>query len=318
VRAPRGDRLARLAWGFAVASVAVPIVLPSAVALVIAGRAARALAAEEEPTEGERVVARAQRLARVGAGIGLVLLLGVVLYTSRSGLQKLRGVFFNWTFLRDSFPTVMRGFWLNVRLFVAAEVLVLVWALIVAVVRSLPGRGAAPLRWLAIAYIDLFRGLPALVTIYLVGFGLPLVGLPLTSRLTLFQLGVLALTLVYGAYVAEVYRAGIESVHWSQTAAARSLAMTHTQTLRHVVLPQAVRRVVPPLLNDFIGLQKDTALVSVIGLLEGFNRARIYAGNKFNLSSVVGLGICFVVITIPMSRFTDYLIRRDQQRREAS
>ena len=134
----------------------------------------------------------------------------------------------------------------------------------------------------------------------------------------MFQLGVIALTLVYGAYVAEVFRSGIETVHWSQTAAARSLGLEHGQTMRYVVVPQAVRRVVPPLLNDFIGLQKDTALISVIGALEGFNEAKIYAGNHFNLSSVVGLGICFVVITIPMTRFTDFLVERDQRRMRAN
>ena len=234
--------------------------------------------------------------------------------SSWSDLKKVQQTFFNWTFLKDSAPTVLKGFWLNVKLFVVAEALVLVWALAVALVRSLPGRAATPARWLAIAYVDLFRGLPAIVTIYLIGFGLPLSGLPFVSRMSLFQLGVLALTLVYGAYVAEVYRAGIESVHWSQTAAARSLGLTHRQTMRFVVVPQAVRRVIPPLLNDFIGLQKDTALVSVIGLLEGFNRARIYSGNRFNLSPMVGLGLCFVIITIPMARFTDHLLKRDQQR----
>jgi len=128
---------------------------------------------------------------------------------------------------------------------------------------------------------------------------------------------VLAITLVYGAYVAEVYRAGIESVHWSQPAAARGLGLSQGQALRFVVIPQAVRRVIPPLMNDFIGLQKDTALINVLGVLEGFNRARIYAGNNFNLSSVVGLGFCFVVVTIPMTRLTDYLIKRDQRRLQA-
>jgi len=187
------------------------------------------------------------------------------------------------------------------------------------------------LRWLAIIYVDVFRGLPAIVTIYLVVFGLPLTDLPIISDIEnvdfvvwgiqidqLFILGVIALTLVYGAYVAEVYRSGIESVHWSQSAAARGLGLSEGQTLRHVVMPQAVRRVIPPLMNDFIGLQKDTALLNVAGVLEGFNVARIYAGNNFNLSSVMGLGICFLVITIPMTRLTDYLVKRDQNRMQAN
>jgi polar amino acid transport system permease protein len=215
--------------------------------------------------------------------------------------------------------------------FIVAEFCVLIWALVIVVMRQLPGRAAAPLRWLAIIYVDVFRGLPAIVTIYLVVFGLPLTDLPIISDIEnvnfvvwgiqidqLFILGVIALTLVYGAYVAEVYRSGIESVHWSQSAAARGLGLSEGQTLRHVVMPQAVRRVIPPLMNDFIGLQKDTALLNVAGVLEGFNVARIYAGNNFNLSSVMGLGICFLVITIPMTRLTDYLVKRDQNRMQAN
>ena len=221
----------------------------------------------------------------------------------------------------------MQGFKLNILIFIVAEILVLIWGLIVAIVRRLPGRAAAPLRWLAVAYVDIFRGLPAIITIYLVVFGLPLTQLPLVQETAdidftvlgvqidqLFILGVLALTLVYGAYVAEVYRSGIESIHWSQRAAARGLGLSEGQSMRYVVVPQAVRRVIPPLMNDFIGLQKDTALLNVAGVLEGFNVARIYAGNNFNLSSVTGLGICFLVVTIPMTRLTDYLVKRDQQR----
>jgi polar amino acid transport system permease protein len=169
-------------------------------------------------------------------------------------------------------------------------------------------------RWLAIGYVDLFRALPGLIVIYMVGFGLPIAGVPWISDWSLFELAVLALTLVYGAYVAEVYRAGIESIHGSQTAAARSLGLSQAKTMRFVILPQAVRRVIPPLLNDFIGLQKDTAFIGIIGVLDGFQRAQVYAGQKFNLSSFTGLALCFVVVTIPMTRLTDYLLRRDQQR----
>jgi polar amino acid transport system permease protein len=269
-------------------------------------------------SESARALLRPTRvLARIGLALGVVTVALLGLYLARNGLRDIRDTFFDWEHLRESFPSVRKGFWLNIKLFVVAEVLVLVWGLIVVLARLAPGPAAAPLRWLAIVYIDVFRGLPALVTIYLVGFGLPLTGISFFEDLELFWLGVLALTLVYGAYVAEVYRAGIESVHWSQAAAARSLGLSYGQTMRFVVMPQAVRRVVPPLLNDFIGLQKDTALINVLGVLEGFNRARIYAGNNFNLSSVVGLGICFVVITVPMTRLTDYLIKRDQRRIQA-
>jgi polar amino acid transport system permease protein len=222
--------------------------------------------------------------------------------------------FFSWEHLTNSLPQVLKGFATNLSLMVAAEVCVLVWGLVLALLRSSQGRAVAPARWLAVGYIDLFRALPGLIVIYMVGFGMPIAGVPWISNWSLFQLAVLALTLVYGAYVAEVYRAGIESIHRSQTAAARSLGLSQAKTMRFVVLPQAIRRVVPPLLNDFIGLQKDTAFIGIIGVLDGFRRAQVYAGTKFNLSSFTGLALCFVVITIPMTRLTDYLLKRDQQR----
>jgi polar amino acid transport system permease protein len=224
------------------------------------------------------------------------------------------GTFFSWEHLTNSLPQVLKGFATNLSLMAAAEVCVLVWGLVLALLRSSQGRALSPARWLAVGYIDLFRALPGLIVIYMVGFGMPIAGVPWVSNWSLFQLAVLALTLVYGAYVAEVYRAGIESIHRSQTAAARSLGLSQAKTMRFVVLPQAIRRVVPPLLNDFIGLQKDTAFIGIIGVLDGFRRAQIYAGTKFNLSSFTGLALCFVVITIPMTRFTDYLLKRDQQR----
>jgi polar amino acid transport system permease protein len=213
---------------------------------------------------------------------------------------------------------VWKGFRVNLALMVVAEVFVLAWGLALALARGSSTRVLAPLRWAAIAYIDLFRGIPALVVVYLVGFGIPIAGVPWVGDWSLFQLAALALTIVYGAYVAEVYRAGIESVHRSQTSAARSLGLSQTSTMRHVVLPQAVRRVIPPLLNDFISLQKDTAFVGIIGLAEGFRRAQIYSGTNFNLSSMTGLALLFVVLTIPMTRFTDYLLKRDQERMRAS
>jgi polar amino acid transport system permease protein len=188
----------------------------------------------------------------------------------------------------------------------------------VAVVRSLPGPAAAPVRFLAVVYTDLFRGLPAIIVIYMVEYGFKRAGLPIVSNFSDYQSGVFALTLVYGAYVSEVYRSGIDGVHWSQTAAARSLGLSHGRTMRYVVVPQAVRRIIPPLLNDFIGLQKDTALVSVIGTLEAFNVARNTASLSGNLSAITGVAICFVAITIPMARLTDYLVKRDQARTRAN
>jgi polar amino acid transport system permease protein len=226
--------------------------------------------------------------------------------------------FFNPAVLRSSAPEILRGFLINVELFVVAELLVLPWALFIACLRMLPGPAARPIRILAIGYVDLFRGLPAVVAIYLIAFGFPIAGLPVLGSMSGFELCVLALVLIYGAYVSEVFRAGLQGVHWSQSAAARSLGLSQVQSLRYVIAPQAIRTMIPPLLNDFIGLQKDTALVSFVGLLDAFNQSRIVASNEFNLSAVTGVGIAFVVITIPTARLVDRLTARDARRREGS
>lgn len=225
--------------------------------------------------------------------------------------------FFNPEVFRESLPTVIRGFGVNLSLMFVAEVCVLVWALAVALLRDLPGRAALPVRGLAIAYIDLFRSLPSIVVIYIVGFGLQQTDIAFFEPWSLYQLALLALTLVYGAYVAEVYRAGIASVHRSQTAAARSLGLSGAKTMRFVVLPQAIRNVVPPLLNDFIGLQKDTALIGIIGVTEALRRAQIFGARQFNATPYITVALCYIVITIPMTRLVDYLIRRDRRRRTA-
>jgi polar amino acid transport system permease protein len=234
---------------------------------------------------------------------------------------KVRTVLFNWRYPAGHISELAGGFWINIKLFMVTEVIVLAWALLVAVVRLIPGRAGAPIRWLAVAYVDIFRGIPALLVLYIVVFGFPLARVPLFTSLgrdqQQFWLAVLALTLTYGAYVAEVYRSGLESIHWSQTAAARSLGLSHPQTLRYVIIPQAVRRIVPPLLNDFIGLQKDTALVSIVGVLDIVNRATILKGQDFNLSYMSGAALAFLVITVPLTRFTDFLVRRDQSRMRA-
>jgi polar amino acid transport system permease protein len=232
-------------------------------------------------------------------------------------VEQFLHTFFSWTDFKASIDDVVRGFMTNLSLMFVAEACVLVWGLVLALVRLSRSRALAPLRWLTIGYIDLFRAIPGLLLIYMIGFGIPIAGVPWIGDWSLFQLAVLALTILYGAYVAEVYRAGIQSVHWSQTAAARSLGLSQGKTMRFVVLPQAVRRVIPPLLNDFIGLQKDTAFIGVIGVLDGFRRAQIYAGTHFNLTSFTGLALCYVVITIPMTRLTDRLLERDQRRMAA-
>ena len=217
----------------------------------------------------------------------------------------------------ESEPSVVGAFLLNVYIFTISEVLILVLALVIAVVRGIPGPVFFPFRMVAIAYTDLFRGIPLILVLYIIGFGVPGLGLAGISYLSDVTYGIIALVLVYSAYVAEVYRAGIESVHESQNAAARSLGLSRWQSLRFVLLPQAVRRVLPPLLNDFIGLQKDTALVSVLGSIEAARAAQIYGASQFNYASYVVAALLFVLITIPLARFTDRLIARDKRRRQA-
>jgi polar amino acid transport system permease protein len=217
----------------------------------------------------------------------------------------------------ESESSVVGAFLLNVYIFAISEVLILILALVIAVVRGIPGPIFFPFRMVAIAYTDLFRGIPLILVLYIIGFGVPGLGLAGLSYLSDVTYGIIALVLVYSAYVAEVYRAGIESVHESQNAAARSLGLTRWQSMRFVILPQAVRRVIPPLLNDFIGLQKDTALVSVLGSIEAVRAASIYGASQFNYTSYVVAALLFVLITIPLARFTDRLIARDKRRREA-
>jgi polar amino acid transport system permease protein len=214
-------------------------------------------------------------------------------------------------------PSVVGAFLLNVYIFAISEVFILVLALVIAVVRGIPGPAFFPLRLVAIVYTDVFRGVPLILVLYIIGFGVPGLGIAYFSYLSDVTYGIIALVLVYSAYVAEVYRAGIESVHESQNAAARSLGLTRFQSLRFVVLPQAVRRVIPPLLNDFIGLQKDTALVSVLGSIEAARAAQIYGASQFNYASYVVAALLFVLITIPLARFMDRLIARDKRRRQA-
>jgi polar amino acid transport system permease protein len=224
-------------------------------------------------------------------------------------------VFFSGFHFRESFPLVWDGFQTNLVMMFVAEACVLAWGLVIVLLRMAPGRFGLPFRIVSIIYVDLFRGIPLIVLVVLVGFGLPIAGV--FPWISLFWWGVIALTLAYGAYVAEVYRSGIRSIHPSQLAAARSLGLSHTKTMRFVVLPQAVRNVVPALMNDFVSLQKDTALVSVIGLAEGLQNANVYAGNNLNYTSVVGVALCFIAITIPMTRLVDWLLERDDRRRQA-
>src|SRR5438132_6266944 len=205
----------------------------------------------------------------------------VVAVTQSPGWPEVRRVFFSWHDISSSFPEIARAFELNVKVFVVCEAVILMFALLIAVLRSLPGPVFFPLRALAIIYADLARGVPTILVIALLGYGAPALQLTGVPRSRVLWAGV-GLVLIYSGYVAEVYRAGIESVHPSQEAAARSLGLSRVQALRWVIVPQAVRRVVPPLLNDFIGLQKDTVLVSFIGVVEIFRVSQNKESALFN------------------------------------
>ncbi len=224
--------------------------------------------------------------------------------------------FFDGAIFVSSMPDLLEAFLINIRLFLIAEALVLVVGLAIAILRSIPGPVFTPIRLMATAFVDIFRALPGILVIYILGFGVASLGLPGVPNEPFFW-AVVTLTLIYSAYVSEVYRAGIDSVHPSQDAAARSLGLSRTQSLRHVVVPQAVRRVVPPLLNDFIGLQKDTVLVSYIGVVEIFRTAQIKQAALFNFTPYVAVALVFIVVTIPLARLTDWLIARDRKAQAA-
>jgi polar amino acid transport system permease protein len=259
--------------------------------------------------------ARSVSLALVSTVVFFAVL--VLVITRAPGWPEVKAAFFNPEIFRESFPEILRAFWLNIKIFCVAEVFILGFALVIAVLRSLPGPVFFPIRLLAIAYTDLFRGIPTILLIFILGFGVPALGLAGVPTSALVWATV-ALIIIYSAYVAEVYRAGIESVHPSQDAAARSLGLTRGQSLRHVVVPQAVRRVIPPLLNDFIGLQKDTALIALIGPVEAFRQAQLNASATFNFTPYLAAAVIFVAFTIPLARLTDYLNERSRRRRLAA
>jgi polar amino acid transport system permease protein len=248
-----------------------------------------------------------------------VLLLGggLLLVVTSPGWERVQQTFFSWEDAKAAWPDIVRGFWINVKLFMLAEPLILLVGLLVALARGTRSAVMFPVRVLAVLYTDLFRGVPTLLVVFLVAFGLPalrLQGIPIDP----FWLGLIALTVSYGAYVAEVIRAGIESVHPSQRAAARSLGLSHGQTMRSVVLPQALRRVAPPLLNDFISLQKDTALVAAAGVVEALREAQIYASITFNYTPYLVAAVLFIALTIPLARLTDWLGRRALRRQHSA
>ncbi|WP_211357296.1 amino acid ABC transporter permease [Nocardioides rubriscoriae] len=268
--------------------------------------------------ERRRVRRRQRTRSLLVASTAVVVVLGglaAVVLTS-PGWPRFQETFLDLDAAKESFPAIRDGFWLNVKLFMICEVFILVLGLLVALARSSRTPLLTPLRLLAVVYVDLFRGVPTILLVLMLGFGMPalrLQGLPTSG---FFWAGV-ALVLSYGAYVGEVFRAGIDSVHPSQVASAEALALSRAQTMRHVVVPQAVRRVAPPLLNDFISLQKDTALVSVVAVFESVFAARDYAAYNFNYTSYVVVSLFFIALTIPLARFTDWLGRRALRRERA-
>jgi polar amino acid transport system permease protein len=261
-----------------------------------------------------REAARSTLIALVSTAVVFGLLAAII--TNAPNWPDVQRAFFNGAIFESSMPKVIAAFGTNVALFMIAEVLTLILGLVLAILRGLPGPVFFPVRLLATVYVDFFRAVPGLLVISLLGFGIPALGIAGVPN-DVFFWGVVALTLVYSAYVSEVYRAGIESVHWSQEAAARSLGLNRLQALRYVVVPQAVRRVIPPLLNDFIGLQKDTVLVSTLGVVEIFREASILKAANFNFTPLMSVALVYVVITIPLARLTDWLVNRDRDRQAA-
>ena len=232
------------------------------------------------------------------------------------GWQRVETSFFNWEVALEAFPRVFDGLLLNLRVLVAAAFLVLITGLLLAIFRTLKSPVFFPLRVLSRGYVDLFRGLPLIIVLYLVGFGIPGLRLEFLGRVPAEVLGTIALTLTYSAYVSEVFRAGIESVHSSQRLAARSLGLSYSKSMRLVVLPQAVRKVIPPLMNDFVALQKDVGLISVLGAVDAVRGAQIEAAKFANFTPYVVAGLLFVLLAIPTVRLADRISRKYSEREQ--
>ena len=260
-----------------------------------------------------RAAARRRRGRRGAAiaAISTVVVIGglITIIVTSPGWDDVKQTFFSWPDFKRSFPEVLRGFWLDVKLFCIIEVVVLALGLVIALVRTSRTAPLFPLRLLAVVYTDVLRGVPTILLVFLIGFGVPALGLAGVPT-DAVVLGACALALSYAAYVAEVYRAGIRSVHPSQRAAALALGLTEGQALRHVILPQAVRRVVPPLLNDFVALQKDAALVSIAGPIEAFRQAQIVQGETFNYTPLLAAAALYLCVTVPLARVVDRMQAR--------
>ena len=249
--------------------------------------------------------------------VSSVLVVAVLLHqliTSAEQWPRIRAQFFNLDAIIEVFPRVLGGFAINMSVWAISLVVIAVWALVLAIFRSLTGPWFAPLKVFSIVYIDLLRGLPSLLLVLLFGFGVPALQIPGLPRSSLFW-GAVAMISSYSAYAAEVYRSGMDAVHDGQRAAAKALGLSQWQTLRFAILPQAVRNVLPSLLNLAVALQKDVALLSVLGVRDAVREAQIYTARTFNYSSLIAAALLFLLATIPMARFTDYVSRKDRERR---
>ena len=239
-----------------------------------------------------------------------------LLLVNAPGWSRVQTSFFDWETAVKAFPRVLDGLWLNLRVLFFASISVIVVALLLALATTLRNPVLTPIRLFAKGYIDLFRGTPLIITLYLVGFGIPGLRIEGLGRIAPEILGTIALTLTYSAYVAEVFRAGIESIHPSQRLAARSLGLSYSQSVRLVVLPQAVRKVVPPLMNDFVALQKDVGLISVLGAVDAVRGAQIEVAHFANFTPYILAGLFFVLLAIPTVRLTDWLSARMAKREQ--
>ena len=267
---------------------------------------------------GRQAFRKKQNARSVAISFGSTLVFAIVIYftiINTPGWERVQNSFFNLEVVAQAWPRVIEGLWLNVRVLVVAAIGVLVVALLLATLRTLRGPVFFPLRALAAGYTDLFRGMPLIIVLYLVGFGIP--GLGALPRMPLEFWGTIALILTYSAYVSEVFRAGIESVHPSQRLAARSLGLSYGKTLRLIVMPQAVRKVTPALMNDFIAMQKDVGLISVLGAVDAVRAAQIETAQAFNFTPYVLAGLLFVLLALPMIRLTDWYSARLREREQA-
>lgn len=238
----------------------------------------------------------------------------VVILASSPGWKTTQQTFFNWEYAKSSFPAVLSGMWLNIRMLLVAATGVAVFATLLAAARTLGGPVFFPIRFLAAAYTDIFRGVPFIVVLYIIGFGIP--ALNPSRRIDVTLLGTIALVITYTSYVSEVLRAGLESIHPSQRYAARSLGLTHGQTMRHIIVPQAVRKVTPALMNDFISMQKDVGLISVLGATDAIRAAQVQQATTYNFTSYVVAGLLFIVLSFPFIRLSDWYTARLRKREQ--